>query len=529
LVCGSSDESLALIEHGILKPLLQIASMGGAAAATTNNSESTNNHANNHDNNSNTKLLQHAAVNALQSLLYWTSSAQEITNMAVDQLLQAKAVPRLVELILDFPSPPPTTPNTEPTNPLHRHPSKQIINLALAILVNLTRTEQGAVELVGTTLPEEAIYSSPKSHPDHPESTPSPEPIPDTTRIKPTMELLLDRFLKTTPMTKIPPETSSISDDSSPSDWQEQWYPLDPYQHFAAILMNATQIHSGRQFIMRIPRSKTTTTTTTTTTTRNTYGSIPSTNANNSTTTTTNNNNNNDNDPSGETAAVQQPQQQPPPPQQQQLQPQSVLQRLLSQLKPSSPSIITNPIRRRGISGMIRNCCLERDSAWWLLNVCQVLTPLLLPLAGPEELDWEDKKGLDPDLWIHGPDQRREMDETTRLHCVEAILLLCATGRASRHTLRLAKTYVILKYCDMVEESEDVSDRINDCVQYLRRDEEGTAEGSSDQLVELSSTTTTNQKGKTTHKIAGLLEASPSTQIRATVGKYDDEDYNDVD
>jgi hypothetical protein len=37
---------------------------------------------------------------------------------------------------------------------------------------------------------------------------------------------------------------------------------------------------------------------------------------------------------------------------------------------------------------------------------------------------------------------------------------------------------------DMVEESEDVSERINECVQYLRRDESGTTDGSSDKLLE---------------------------------------------
>jgi hypothetical protein len=36
----------------------------------------------------------------------------------------------------------------------------------------------------------------------------------------------------------------------------------------------------------------------------------------------------------------------------------------------------------------------------------------------------------------------------------------------------------------MIEGEDFVSDRINECVQYLRRDEDGTEEGSSDRLVE---------------------------------------------
>ena len=93
---------------------------------------------------------------------------------------------------------------------------------------------------------------------------------------------------------------------------------------------------------------------------------------------------------------------------------------------------------------------------------------------------------------------------------MESILLLCATGRKSRDTVRLARTYVILKWADMVEEEEGVSERINECVQYLRRDEEGTYDGSSDDLV---------YKKK-------ALKALPASSSAATVGQVD---YDDVD
>lgn len=157
-----------------------------------------------------------------------------------------------------------------------------------------------------------------------------------------------------------------------------------------------------------------------------------------------------------------------------------ILQSLLPQLRAK------NPTRRRGIAGTIKNCCLETDSAWWLLNELSLTKDILYPLAGPEDLDIDEKRGMDPDLWLEGPDKKREPDRYTRLYLVEAILLLCASGRKSRETLRLARTYVILKLADMVEEDEGVSERINECVQYLRRDEEGTKEGSSDDFVEQS-------------------------------------------
>ena len=109
---------------------------------------------------------------------------------------------------------------------------------------------------------------------------------------------------------------------------------------------------------------------------------------------------------------------------------------------------------------------------------------ILYPLAGPEELDVDEKRGLDPDLWLEGPDKERESDPLTRLYLVESLLLLCATGRKSRETIRLANTYVILKWADMVEDQEEISERINECVQYFRRDEQGMPEGSSDEFVE---------------------------------------------
>ena len=153
----------------------------------------------------------------------------------------------------------------------------------------------------------------------------------------------------------------------------------------------------------------------------------------------------------------------------------SHLQSLLPQLS-SSP----NPVRRRGIAGAVKNCCFSQDSAWWLLNVVYVDKSLLMPLAGPEELSLDEKVGLDPDYWLLGPGRVRETDAIVRLHVAEALLLLLASGRRARDTLRARRSYVIVKLADMVEEDEEVTERLLEIVQYLRRDEDGTEEGSSD-------------------------------------------------
>jgi len=284
------------------------------------------------------------------------------------------------------------------------------VNYAMALLANMTRTEHGAVELVGRTLPDEAVASSDLK-----------EKLPH----KPTVELILSRFLNPQYIVqneKVDRATNTTFDNDNVIDEEKS---DDPFQHFASVLMNATQAQSGRDFILRIRR--------------------PNADAGAKT-----------NGDDGKT----------------------ILQVLLPQLR--SP----NPLRRRGIAGMIRNCCLETDSSWWLLNVVKITKHILYPLAGPEELDVEEKQGLDPDLWLEGPDKKREPDHTTRLYLVESILLLCASGRKSREQLRLERVYVILKWADMVEEFEDVSEQINECVQFLRRDEAGTEEGSSDKFVQ---------------------------------------------
>jgi len=222
---------------------------------------------------------------------------------------------------------------------------------------------------------------------------------------KPTMTILLSKFLTTSLIRDENDGLQQTFDEASESL-------IDPYQHFATILMNVTQLERGRMYLMRQSEGT------------------------------------------------------------------SILETLLLQLRSK------NPVRRQGIAGAVKNCCFEKDSAWWLLNQVHILKHLLYPLAGPEELELDEKIGMDPDLWLEGPEKRREPDHGTRLLLIESILLLCATGKQARQNIRVARTYVILKLADMVEESEDISEKINEVVQYLRRDEEGEEEGSSDRLVQ---------------------------------------------
>ena len=395
------------------------------------------------------KLIQHGVVaplarncsypddkiglNALTALLH-LSSRGTTTAQCVEDLISNGGLNRMTEICLSAP-----TKNTAKDDDWRKR-----VNLALAIMANMTRTERGAIEFVGKSLPDEAIPVVATS------SSSNDDTAVENLPPKPTLHLMLERFLNSQYV-----ETEDVNDDNNQvyEEEEEQWSSRhnDPYQHLAGVLMNATHVEGGRRFVLKIHRKD-------------------------------------DHDVGS-----------------------SVLQRILHQLRSS------NPIRRRGIAGTIRNCCLETDNAWWLLHVVKLTTHVLYPLAGPEELDLDEKKGLDPDLWLEGPEKKREMDHLTRLYLVESILLLCASGRKSRETLRLERVYVILKWADMVEEHEDVSERINECVQYIRRDEQGTQEGSSDKMVEDSLNNNRPSKKPL------LLPPSTTQQVGSN------EDYDDVD
>jgi hypothetical protein len=397
----------------------------------------------------------------------------------------------------------------------------------MALVSNLTRTEEGAIELVGRSLPDEAIaavavltagststqYGKGEDHPNN-----SLEPNNSMGRLpnKPTMELLLARFLNTKYVVEVedrhnskgggignnhidddpfllrgdrdnallsPPDESDLfsvsdSDDKQKDDDDEDtddappirpssrrsrktsslqlMAAKDPFQHFASALMNVTQVEAGRLFVLKIRREH--------------YHRSSSVQANNSqgcrSSSSTDkdaaiNNSSNDNDGGW-----------------------TVLQAILPQLKSS------NLLRRRGVAGTIRNCCLDPDFAWWLLNVVKISSQVLYPLAGPEELTMEEKRGLDPNLWLEGPDKVREPDHLTRLYLVEAILFLASSGRQAQEVLRRERVSVVLKWAEMVEEQEDVSEKMAECLRLLQdnknvergmcEDERGENEGDDD-------------------------------------------------
>jgi len=402
LAVTDHDAMASLIKYGAIKPLCRLASRSN----------------------------EPSGLNALAALVQFSAQGTS-THQCIEDILDCGGINRMTEIALS----PPGNGNDESW--------RKRVNYALALLANMTRTERGAIDLCGRSMPDEAVPMPKIDEEEEKAELPS----------KPTMALLTAMFLHNGHIKKgQDEEKEEIDEDENDIDIEKIAASADdPFQHFAAVLMNATQVEQGRRFVMRIIHKD-----------DKTKGT-------------------------------------------------SILQRIIPELRG------TNPVRRRGIAGTIKNCCFEKDSAWWLLHEVEIVPKILYPLAGPEELDIGEKRGMDPDLWLEGPDKVREPDEVTRILLVEAILLLCASGRRWRKVIRVQKTYVVLKMMDMSEESEEVSEKINECVQYLRRDEEGTEEGSSDRLVD------------EFVSVGGKMLALPAPSASEQVGGKKDEDYDEVD
>lgn len=80
---------------------------------------------------------------------------------------------------------------------------------------------------------------------------------------------------------------------------------------------------------------------------------------------------------------------------------------------------------------------------------------LLLPLAGPEDFDFDVQEKLPEALQFLPPDKIREPDEAIRLILVEVLLLLCHT-RWGRDHLRGTGVYEIVRAAHEAESVEKV-------------------------------------------------------------------------
>lgn len=131
-----------------------------------------------------------------------------------------------------------------------------------------------------------------------------------------------------------------------------------------------------------------------------------------------------------------------------------------------------NVVRRRGVTAAFKNLCFDSDNHFYLCDQLDIPTHMMVLLSGPEELDEDDKLGMNPVVYNQRNRKKREHDRLVRLAAVDCLLLLCTT-HAGRKLLRRKKVYPIIRNAHLVEADEEISDQIYKLVDFLIRDEEG--------------------------------------------------------
>jgi len=127
---------------------------------------------------------------------------------------------------------------------------------------------------------------------------------------------------------------------------------------------------------------------------------------------------------------------------------------------------------RIAIAGILKNCCMELEShAWLLTEDIDILSTLLLPLAGPEEFTEEDYSKMPPNLQYLRSDKEREPNGYIRKTLLEALFKLCQR-RTCREILRENNVYYILREYHLWEPSEDIKTYLEEIINVIVRTED---------------------------------------------------------
>lgn len=99
-----------------------------------------------------------------------------------------------------------------------------------------------------------------------------------------------------------------------------------------------------------------------------------------------------------------------------------------------------------------------------------LLSHLLLPLAGPEELLEDEMNQLPIDLQYLPEDKEREPDPEIRLLLIETLLQLC-TRKHGREKLRNNGAYVVMRELHKIEQNGSVAVAVEKLIHILIGDE----------------------------------------------------------
>lgn len=132
-----------------------------------------------------------------------------------------------------------------------------------------------------------------------------------------------------------------------------------------------------------------------------------------------------------------------------------------------------NPCRRRGALASVRSCLFDTEVHWWMVHEINIVTSVLLPLVVATPFTEQEKKGMDPVLWMRAENPDTKADSIVDLVklSLDCITLLCQT-RPIREDLRKRQVYPVCRNLDYAQEDEGVNASIYEIVQFLMRDEE---------------------------------------------------------
>lgn len=128
-------------------------------------------------------------------------------------------------------------------------------------------------------------------------------------------------------------------------------------------------------------------------------------------------------------------------------------------------------IRREGVASTIKNSLFDTNSQLRLVGEEINLLPfILLPLAGPEEMDDDDMFKLPEELQLLPEDKKRDPVNSIICTHLESLLLLCTTKEV-RSILRDKSVYALVKELHKAVEVEEVDELCDRLVQMLARDD----------------------------------------------------------
>jgi hypothetical protein len=120
----------------------------------------------------------------------------------------------------------------------------------------------------------------------------------------------------------------------------------------------------------------------------------------------------------------------------------------------------------------LRSCLFDSEEHTWFVQEVKILPALLLPLVAPTPFTEQEKKGMDPLIWLQAEDlgKRPDPDLDVVKMLLECLVLLCQR-RVIRQTMRAKKVYPVVRNLDLFLEDEGVNDVVVQIVDFLVRDE----------------------------------------------------------